>query len=760
MVCEIGRVWNDLTAAVPAPPAKSTKIGTPACQAAAKRIRSRGNAVSVAGPAPLLLESRVFGGDDEERKMIGDLTKLRNIGISAHIDSGKTTLTERILFYTQRIRMIHDVKGKDGVGAKMDSMELERERGITIASAATYCRWADHHINIIDTPGHVDFTIEVERSLRVLDGAVLVLCAVAGVQSQSFTVDRQMRRYNVPRLAFVNKCDRSGANPFRVTAELRDKLKLNAVLMQLPIGLEADHEGVVDLIEMKALYFDGEHGEQIRTEQIPEPMREAAAAKRNELIEAASMFDDELLEAALDDAATPEMIHRAVRRGVLDLGLTPVFVGSAYKNKGVQPLLDSVVRYLPNPTEIENRALDLDNEEQEIPIKVDPQQPLVALAFKLDEGRFGQLTYLRVYQGTLNKGDTIYNSRMGRDVRVGRLVRMHADEMEDIDSAAAGDIVALFGIDCTTGDTFTSGRRRIAMTSIHVPDPVIHLSIKPKDRKAETNVAKALSRFSKEDPTFRTRVDEECSETIISGMGELHLEVYVERMKREYNAEVETGAPQVAYREAISQRADFNYTHKKQTGGSGQYGRVAGYIEPYEAGEFEFVNEIRGGVIPTEFIPAVEKGFRAGMVKGRLIGFPVTGLRVVINDGASHAVDSSDMAFQAAARGAFVDTYFKAKPQILEPVMMVAVEGPGEFQGAFVKTVMQRRGIILGTTESEGFVRVEAEVPLASMFGYSTDLRSATQGKAEYTMEFSKYAPVPAEISEELVKKYADEKKG
>jgi elongation factor G len=692
--------------------------------------------------------------------MSSDLSRLRNIGISAHIDSGKTTLTERILFYTQRIRAMHDVKGKDGVGATMDSMELERERGSTIASAATYCRWKDHQINIIDTPGHVDFTIEVERSLRVLDGAIMVLCAVAGVQSQSITVDRQMRRYNVPRLAFVNKADRDGANPYRVAAELKDKLKLNAVLMQLPIGLEADHVGVVDLVEMKAFYFEGDNGEIVREDEIPEPMLQAAQDKRAELIDAASMHSDELLEAALEDRATPEQIHDAVRRGVLALALTPVFVGSAYKNKGVQLLLDAVVRYLPDPTEIANQAIDLDNGDEGFPIEVDPDRSLIALAFKLDEGRFGQLTYLRIYQGTMRKGDSIFNSRLGKEVRVGRLVRMHADEMEDIDAAGPGDIVALFGIDCASGDTFTGDRRRVAMTSIHVPDPVIHLSLAPKDRKAEANVAKALARFVKEDPTFRTRVDRESGETIISGMGELHLDVYVERMKREYRAEVETGKPQVAYREAISRRAEFDYTHKKQTGGSGQYGRVSGYVEPYEGGEFEFIDEIRGGAIPSEFIPAVEKGFRACMAKGRLIGFPVTGLRVVLNDGAAHAVDSSDMAFQAAARGAFVETYFKSRPQILEPIMRVAVEGPGEFQGAFVKTVMQRRGIIVGTTESEGFVRVEADVPLAEMFGYATDLRSATQGTAEYTMEFAKYAPVPAEIADELVKQFGERKEG
>ena len=690
--------------------------------------------------------------------MISDLSKVRNIGISAHIDSGKTTLTERVLFYTKRIRKIHDVKGKDGVGATMDSMELERERGITIASAATYCEWDGHHINIIDTPGHVDFTIEVERSLRVLDGAILVLCAVAGVQSQSLTVDRQMRRYKVPRLAFVNKADRTGANPYRVTEELKDKLKLNAVLMQLPIGLEADHVGVVDLVEMKALYFEGDNGEIVREDEIPEHMLTATQEKRNEMIEAASMFNDELLEAALEDKVTSKQIHEGIRCGVLELKLTPVFIGSAYKNKGVQPLLDAVVRYLPNPMEIENVALDLDDNEKEIKVVVDPAKPFIAFAFKLDEGRFGQLTYLRIYQGTLNKGDTIFNSRMNRDIRVGRLVRMHADEMEDIASASAGDIVALFGVDCATGDTFTSNRRAVAMSSIHVPEPVIHIAIKAKDRKAEGNMAKALARFVKEDPTFHSRVDTESSETIISGMGELHLDVYVERMKREYNAEVETGQPQVAYREAISRRAEFNYTHKKQTGGSGQYARVAGYVEPFDTGDFEFVNEVRGGAIPTEFIPAVEKGFRAAMTKGKLIGFPVTGLRVCINDGASHAVDSSDIAFQAAARGAFVEVYGRSKPQILEPIMRVAVEGPGEFQGAFVRSVMQRRGVIIGTTESEGFVRVEADVPLSKMFGYSTDLRSSTQGKAEYTMEFAKYAPVPAEVSEDLIKKYREER--
>jgi elongation factor G len=649
---------------------------------------------------------------------------------------------------------MHDVKGKDGVGATMDSMELERERGITIASAATHCEWGQHFINIIDTPGHVDFTIEVERSLRVLDGAVLVLCGVAGVQSQSLTVDRQMRRYNVPRVAFINKLDRAGANPFRVTEQLREKLKHNAVLMQIPIGLESQFEGIVDLVTMKALYFDGANGEIRRTEEIPPTMLAQAQEKRLEMLDAVSMFSDALLEAVLEDTVSPELIRAAVRNGTRSLKLTPVFLGSAYKNKGVQPLLDAVAHYLPDPTEIVNEALDLDREEAQVTLSADPVLPLVALAFKLEETRFGQLTYLRVYQGSLKKGDSIVNRRTGKDVRVGRLVRMHANEMEDITESCGGDIIALFGIDCASGDTFTSEKINYAMTSMHVPDPVIHLTIKAKDRKMQANVAKALNRFTKEDPTFKTRVDEESGETIISGMGELHLDVYVERMKREYNAEVETGAPQVAYREAISRRADFNYTHKKQTGGSGQYGRVAGYIEPFESGDFEFVDEITGGAIPREFISSVEKGFRSMLKQGRLIGFPVTGLRVVINDGAAHSVDSSDNAFQAAARGAFRDVYHRARPQILEPLMKVSVEGPIEFQGSFVRTVMQRRGMIVGTTETEGFARVDADVPLSEMFGYSTDLRSSSQGKAEFTMEFNRYVPVPAEVSKELIKKF------
>jgi elongation factor G len=684
-----------------------------------------------------------------------DLSRTRNIGISAHIDSGKTTLTERILFYTQRIHRIREVKGKDDEGATMDFMELERERGITIASAATYCEWNRHHVNIIDTLGHVDFTIEVERSLRVLDGAVLVLCGVAGVQSQSLTVDRQMRRYKVPRLAFVNKLDRSGANPQRVAQQISEKLKHNAVLMQLPIGLEAAFEGVIDLVTMQAIHFDGESGQVVRREEIPADRRREAEAARETMLDAVSLYSDELTEAILEERVTEELIHRAVRRGTLSLELTPVFIGSAYKNKGVQPLLDAVTRYLPSPLDVENTGVDLSNDEAPIALSPDPNKPLVALAFKLEESRYGQLTYLRIYQGTIGKGSSIVNSRTKKRHKVGRLGRMHADKMEDIEEAYAGDIVAMFGIECASGDTFSDESVQIAMSSMHVPEPVIALSIKPVDKKAQDNMSKALGRFVREDPTFRAGVDPESGETVISGMGELHLEVYVERMKREYSVVVETGAPQVAYRETISQRAEFDTTHKKQTGGSGQYGRVAGYVEPLTEGEhFEFVNEVRGGAIPTEYIPAVEKGFQSVLDKGRLIGFPVTGLRVVVNDGASHSVDSSDMAFQVAARKAFRDVYPRAKPIILEPVMKLAVESPTEFQGVVLKTVMQRRGTIIGTTEEEGFCRVEAEVPLAEMFGYATDLRSVTQGKAEFTLEFARYLPVPSEVKKHLVEKY------
>ena len=690
-----------------------------------------------------------------------DDRKVRNIGISAHIDSGKTTLTERILFYTKRIHAIHDVKGKDGVGATMDSMELEKERGITIASAATFCQWRGHEINIIDTPGHVDFTVEVERSLRVLDGAVLVLCAVGGVQSQSITVDQQMKRYRVPCIAFVNKCDRSGANPSRVIGQLRSKLGHNAVAMQIPIGLENDFQGIIDLVSMKAVYFDGENGEIVCVEEIPDALMPEAVAKREDLIDAASMFSDELTEAVLEERDIPEdLLISALRRGTLTREITLVFMGSAYKNKGVQPLLDAVTQLLPCPSEMKNEALDLAHDEKPVILSSDPADPTVALAFKLEDGPYGQLTYIRVYQGSITKGDTIVNARTEKKVKVGRVVRMHADQMEDIEAIPAGYIGALFGIDCASGDTFVSRGTTLAMSSMFVAVPVISLSITPKDNRAQINMSKALSRFTKEDPTFKTHVDEETKETIIEGMGELHLEIYVERMRREYGAEVETGIPRVAYRETITRRAEFNYTHKKQTGGSGQYGRIAGYIEPITEGEFEFVNKITGGTIPTQFIPACEKGFRACMAKGPKMEFPVTGVRVFINDGAAHSVDSSEMAFQAAARGGFLEAYAKAGAVIHEPVMKVVVETPTAFQGPVMGLLNQRRGMIVGSQDDGPMCVIEAQVPLAEMFGFSTVLRSATQGQAQFTMEFALYKLVPQSIAEELAETAAKAKKG
>jgi elongation factor G len=561
-----------------------------------------------------------------------------------------------------------------------------------------------------------------------------------------------MRRYNVPRLAFVNKLDRAGSNPARVVAQMREKLGHNAVLMQLPIGLEDRFEGVIDLVNMEAVYFEGANGSEVVRKPIPGALQADAEAAREQMLDAVSMFSEELMEAILEERATPEQIHDAVRSGVLSLDLTPVFLGSAYKNKGVQLLLDGVTRYLPGPGDVRNTGVDLDKDEEEVEVSSDREQPLIALAFKLDDGRYGQLTYVRVYRGTLSRGDTIINARTGKKVKVGRLVRMHADKMEDIEATGAGDIVALFGIDCASGDTFTAPGVSIAMTSMHIPKPVISLSVKPVDNRDSDKLAKALARFVREDPTFKSSVDPESGETVIAGMGELHLDVYVERMKREYGCAVQTGAPQVAYRECISARSDFNYTHRKQTGGAGQYAKVGGYIEPLPGGDgFEFVDEVRGGSVPTEYISACEKGFASACEKGSLIEAPVLGVRVVLNDGAAHAVDSSDLAFQLASRSAFREAYARAKPVVLEPIMRVEIEGPSEFQGAYIKAIMQRRGLVVGSMDADGFTRVEAQVPLAAMFGFATDLRSASQGKAEFTMEFAKYAPVPPNVQEELV---------
>ncbi|MCK5543040.1 MAG: elongation factor G [Desulfobacterales bacterium] len=688
-----------------------------------------------------------------------DLKSVRNIGISAHIDSGKTTLTERILFYTDRIHKINEVKGKDGTGAIMDSMELEKERGITIASAATYCRWRNHDINIIDTPGHVDFTVEVERSLRVLDGVILILCSVSGVQSQSITVDQQMKRYEVPCMAFINKCDRSGANPFKVIEQLKNKLGHNAVPMQIPIGLEQDHEGVIDLVKMKAYFFEGENGEKVIEKDIPENLLKQAMEVREEMLDKVSEFSDELTDAILEEKEiSVELLTQSIRKSTIARKLTPVFMGSAYKNKAVQPGMDAVIDYLPSPIDIDNEAIDLDNNEATVILKSEFDEPTVALAFKLDDGQYGQLTYVRVYQGCITKGVAVINTRTGKKIRPGRLIRMHSSEMEEVEEIPAGHIGAMFGVDCVSGDSFTSPEINYTMLSMHIMEPVISLSLKPIDNKSEIAMSKALNRFTKEDPTFKTYVDRETNETIIQGMGELHLDVYVERMKREYNAQVEIGKPRVAYRETITRKADFNYTHKKQTGGAGQFGRIAGFLEPCED-DFEFNNKITGGKIPTQYIPSCEKGFRACLEKGPKLEFPVTGIKVTIHDGAFHSVDSSEMAFISAARGAFREAYDKAKPVIKEPIMKVVIETPNEFQGACMGLINQRRGIIEGSQEEGVMSVIEATVPLSDMFGFSTVLRSGTQGKAQFSMEFSSYKKVPQQIAEEIFKKKEEEKK-
>ncbi|MEE9383494.1 MAG: elongation factor G [Nannocystaceae bacterium] len=693
-----------------------------------------------------------------------DLPNTRNIGISAHIDSGKTTLTERILFYTGMIHKIEEVKGKSGVGATMDSMELERERGITIQSAATRVQWEEVAINIIDTPGHVDFTIEVERALSVLDGAILVLCSVSGVQSQSITVDRQMRRYNVPRIAFINKMDRAGADPFNVTRQLREKLHHNAVMVNYPIGAEDQFEGVVDLLWRKAYYFDGDNGEDLRIEPVPEALVDAVEECRNIMVEAVADFDDVLMEKFLEgEEISGDELVPVIRRATLAMKLTPVYCGSAYKNKGVQPLLNGVRTFLPDPTEVVNEAYDIDGEnEEKVALESDDEKPLCALAFKLEDGRYGQLTYVRVYQGKLNKGDTVYNTSTNKKVKIGRLVRMHANNMEDIDVGESGDIVALFGIECASGDTFVGPKKRYSMRSMFVPDPVIYYAVEPKDKGGQGNFSKALNRFSKEDPTFKVRRDEESGETIIAGMGELHLDVYIERMRREYKVDTTVGAPQVAYRETVTRPTSYNYTHKKQTGGAGQYARLAGEMRPLptdsEHKHYHFENKVTGGSIPREYISSCDSGFKHSMQKGVVIGFPVTNIEMELNDGQHHPVDSSDMAFQVASRAAFKETMRRASPVVLEPVMKVQVETPEEFQGTVQASLIRRRGSIAGSEVQYGTTALDAHVPLSEMFGYSNELRSATQGKAEYTMEFSHYARVPASIQEELVLKYAKKK--
>lgn len=692
-----------------------------------------------------------------------DINKMRNIGIAAHIDSGKTTLSERVLFYTGKIHQIIEVRSKTGNGPTMDSMDLEREKGITIQSAATYCQWGDYSINLIDTPGHIDFTVEVERALRVLDGTVLVLCGVAGVQSQSITVDRQMRRYSVPRIAFINKVDRAGANPDRVVTQLEEKLHHKPVLLTMPIGLEDNFIGVVDLITMKAVYYKGDNGEDIVEEAIPAHLLEEAQTRRTKMIERLSDFDDMIAEKYLaEEPIGIDELRVAIRRLTIGLHITPVFVGTAKQNKGVQTMLDGVGYYLPSPLDVPNYALNRDQNEEKTELFPDESKPTVALAFKLEDGKYGQLTYMRIYQGKIKKGDNIVNIVNGKKIKVPRLVRMHANEMHDIDEAGAGDIVAMFGVDCSSGDTFTDGTMNYTMTSMFVPNPVIELSIAPKDKSSQVNFSKAMNRFQKEDPTFRVYRDDDSGETVMKGMGELHLEIYVERIKREYNCEVLVGQPKVAYREAITRKSEFNYTHKKQTGGSGQFARVGGFIEPAPAEStevYEFVNKIVGGVIAREYIPACDSGFKEQLESGYLIEQPMVGVRVVLNDGAMHAVDSSEMAFKSAARAAIREAVSKAGAILLEPIMKLEASSPDEFQGVLIGQINQRRGIIINTNQENGYVTVEAEVPLRDMFGYSSDIRGATQGKGEFTMEFLKYMPVPKSVQEEIIKEYQERTK-
>lgn len=679
------------------------------------------------------------------------LERIRNIGISAHIDSGKTTLSERILFYTGRIHKIEEVRG-NGDGATMDFMQLEREKGITITSAATTCLWNDTQINLIDTPGHVDFTIEVERSLRVIDGAIMVLCAVAGVQSQSITVDRQMKRYRVPRIAFINKMDRLGADPFRVVQALRDKLNLNPLLLQYPIGSEDKFVGVIDLIEMTANYFEGEKGENRVVRSIPENLQAEAAIAREKMLDRLSMFSEQMMAKLLMDEEVPkQMIWETIRRATLSLELTPVLIGSAFKNKGVQNLLDAVTLYLPSPIDREIvKAFDAKTDEK-INVYADRNAPLVALAFKIaDDEQSGQLTYTRIYSGTLRKGERIRNIRTNKSVSVGRFVRMHADKREQMELAAAGDIVALIGVDCASGDTFCGEGINVSLEAMFVPDPVITLAVTPKQKEDSDRVSKALNRFMREDPTFHVSIDPESKETLISGMGELHLEIYIERIKREYKAEVYVGNPAVAYRETISQSASFDYLLKKQTGGSGQFAHVVGKIELCEQ-PFVFENKVVGGAIPKEYIPACEKGFRDAINSGLLIGYPVIGVKVILEHGNYHREDSSELAFRTAARLGFEQAFNKANPVILEPIMQVEVETPNEYVGRVQGDLSSRRGLLLGSETMEGYSVIRAEVPLKEMFGYSTDLRSFTAGQASFTMEFAEYRQVPPTIQQQLI---------
>lgn len=720
-------------------------------------------AKAAANLSPEVVKARM---SPEETKR---LSMVRNIGIAAHIDSGKTTCTERVLFYTGRIKAIHEVRGRDSVGAKMDSMELERERGITIQSAATFCDWEKkengktetYHINLIDTPGHVDFTIEVERALRVLDGAAMILCAVSGVQSQTITVDRQMKRYNVPRISFINKMDRMGANPFKAVEQINSKLRVPAAAIQVPIGSEKEFEGVVDLIHMRSIRNDGHRGVQLKiSDQIPDDVKELAQQKRQELIEKLADVDDEMAEMFLDEKEpTPEQIKAAIRRATIGLKFTPVLMGTALGDKSIQPMLDAICDFLPNPSDVQNMALDRSQNEKPTALVPYNALPFVGLAFKLEENPYGQLTYIRVYQGQLKKGSYLFNSRTNKKVRIPRIVRMHSNDMEDVSEIGAGEICAVFGVDCASGDTFTDGNLPYTMSSMYVPDAVMSLSIKPKRSSDADPFSKAMNRFQREDPTFRLTVDDESEETIISGMGELHLEVYVERLRREYKVECETGQPRVAYRETITRRADFDYLLKKQTGGPGDFARVMGFLEPNpdDPEKNHFETQVIGGTIPDKFLSACGKGFELGCEEGPLLGHKVIGAKLVVNDGATHVTDSSDYAFQMATQSAFRKAFKDAGGTVLEPLMKTTITAPNEFQGNIIM-LMNKRGTIVDTEIGPEDFTLTADCSLNAMFGFSSHLRAATQGKGEFSMEFSHYAPAPPQLQKELIAKYEKER--
>ena len=702
-----------------------------------------------------------------------NLKQVRNIGISAHIDSGKTTLTERILFYSGRIHEIHEVKGKDQVGATMDFMELEREKGITITAAATQVKWNDFTINVIDTPGHVDFTVEVERSLRVLDGAILVLCSVGGVQSQSLTVDRQMKRYKVPRIAFINKMDRAGANPDKVIKMIEEKLHVVPVPLQIPMGREAAFQGVIDLITMQAVFFDGEDGENIRREAIPAEYQAAATAAREKMLESLSMFSDSLMEKLLEGTDIPvDEIRSVIREATIALQITPVMMGSAYKNKGVQEALDGVTYYLPSPLDRQMTAIDQlkkptsDEDTQDpnwnrVNLESDPNKPLVCMAFKTVVEQYGQLTYTRIYQGKIVKGDSYFNTRTGKKVRFGRLVRMHANDRVDVDVAEAGDIIALVGVDCASGDTFCSEEVTYSLESIFVPDAVIKLSIEPVKRDGADKLGKALERFRREDPTFRVLTDEETGQTLIAGMGQLHLDIYVERIKREYGVECIVGNPRVAYREMPTREVEFNYKHKKQTGGSGQYAHVVGKLVPLpedSAIAYEFVNDVTGGRIPKEYIKPVDEGFQRALVKGPLCECEVVNVQMILQDGSYHDVDSSEMAFGICAFDCMRETLKKAGIGLLEPIMKLEVEVPEEYQGNVTGHLSSKRGVVSSSDTNLGMATIIAEVPLSMMFDYANEVRSMTQGKGTFSMEFAKYQMLPRNLVDDVVEKRKKEK--